>query len=270
MPDKQTSYFRTTEVGDMPCEGGTLRMVTVKSPALRNRADLSIYRPKQAEGQNNLPVVTLLHGVYGSHWIWALMGQAHLTLQRLIDDGSLPPMLLAMPSDGLRGDGSGYVRHADQDFDAWISKEVPHAVSENTGNSIDAAHFIGGLSMGGFGALRLGANYPDRYKAFAGHSSITSLDQLAQFVEEPITAYPDVQKKERHVLDAILENRKRIGPFRFDCGVDDVLIEHNRSLAKALRESGIDHTYEEFAGGHEWPYWQEHVSKTFTFFAQQL
>ena len=245
-------------------------MVTVKCPSLRQRADLTIYIPKQAEGCENLPVVTLLHGVYGSHWIWALMGKAHETLQGLIDDGSIPPMLLAMPSDGLWGDGSAYVPHADQDFDAWISRDVPQAVAENTGNSIDALHFIGGLSMGGFGALRLGAKYPDRYKAFAGHSSITSLDQLPEFVEELMTDYPDVQKVDSNVLDAVLANRERIGPFRFDCGVDDVLIEHNRALAKALCESGIDHTYEEFPGAHEWPYWQKHVSNTFRFFAAHI
>ena len=270
MAEPKTSHFRTTEVGDLPCAGGTLKMVTVKSPALKARADLSIYIPKQAEGRTDLPVVTLLHGVYGSHWIWALMGKAHETLQRMIDAGEVPPMLLALPSDGLWGDGSGYVPHAEKNFEEWIVQDVPHAVSEMTGNSMDAPHFIGGLSMGGFGALRLGAKYPDRYKAFAGHSSITSLDQMPLFVEEPMADYPKVEGMNRNVIDAIQANRERIGPFRFDCGVDDLLIEHNRSLASALEAADIDFTYEEFPGGHEWPYWQEHVAKTFKFFANQL
>lgn len=269
MADAKASYFRTTEVGDIATAGGTVRMVTVKSPALRARADLSIYIPRQATGRHDLPVVTLLHGVYGSHWIWNLMGKAHETLQQLIDDGEVP-MLLATPSDGLWGDGSGYVTHADQDFDGWIAQDVPHAVSELTGNASAVPHFIGGLSMGGFGALRLGAKYPQRYKAFAGHSSITNLDQMPLFVEEPLSAYPDLTGAERSVLDSIVQHRDQIGPFRFDCGVDDLLIEHNRTLTAALHAEGIDHIYEEFPGGHEWPYWQEHVAKTFKFFAQQL
>lgn len=245
-------------------------MVTVKSPALKARADLSIYVPLQATACANLPVVTLLHGVYGSHWSWALSGKAHETLQRMIDAGEIPPMLLVMPSDGLWGDGSGYVPHAEKDFEAWVSVDVPHAVSEVTGNSLDVPHFIGGLSMGGFGALRLGAKYPERYKAFAGHSSITSLDQMPLFVEEPMTAYPQVTGIDREVLAAILANRDRMGPFRFDCGIDDLLIEQNRSLAKALEASGADFIYEEFPGSHEWPYWEKQVVKTFQFFAEQL
>ncbi|WOO40618.1 alpha/beta hydrolase [Rubellicoccus peritrichatus] len=270
MVDCRASYFRTTEVGDIPCERGMLRLVTVKSPALKARADLSIYIPQQAEGRTDLPVVTLLHGVYGSHWIWSLMGKAHMTLQRLIDVGEVPPMLLVMPSDGLWGDGSGYVPHIDKDFEAWISQDVPQAVSENVGNDIDAPHFIGGLSMGGFGALRLGAKYHDRYKAFAGHSSITSLDQMPLFVEEPMEAYPAVEGIDRNVVDAILANCDSIGPFRFDCGVDDLLIKHNRTLAKALGDAGVEFTYQEFPGGHEWSYWETHVVKTFKFFAEQL
>ncbi|MEM0964712.1 MAG: alpha/beta hydrolase-fold protein [Verrucomicrobiota bacterium] len=270
MKDAKTSHFRTTEIGEFPCTRGTHKVVTVKSPALKARADLSIFVPEQAEGCIDLPVVTLLHGVYGSHWIWALTGKAHETLQDLVDEGEVSPMLLALPSDGLWGDGSGYVPHSRQDFDAWISQDVREAVSEITGNRSNTPHFIGGLSMGGFGALRLGAKYPERYKAFAGHSSITSIDQMSLFVEEPIEAYPEVKGIERNVLDAIMANRDRIGPFRFDCGVDDPLIEHNRTLSRALDDAGVEFTYEEFPGGHEWPYWEEHVVSTFKFFAAQL
>ncbi|MEZ4903874.1 MAG: hypothetical protein R2822_20045 [Spirosomataceae bacterium] len=46
-------------------------------------------------------MVILLHGVYGSHWAWPLKAQVHQTLQTMMEEGQLPPMLLAMPSDGL-------------------------------------------------------------------------------------------------------------------------------------------------------------------------
>jgi putative tributyrin esterase len=99
------SHFRTIELGTLPSEVGSLRVMTVKSPALRARADLSFYLPEGIENPQHLPVVVLLHGVWGSHWVWAIKGRAHLTLQQLIDDGEIPPMILAMPSDGLWGDG---------------------------------------------------------------------------------------------------------------------------------------------------------------------
>ncbi len=43
------SHFRTTETGDLPCPHGTLKLVTVKSPALSARADVTRYIADQAK-----------------------------------------------------------------------------------------------------------------------------------------------------------------------------------------------------------------------------
>jgi enterochelin esterase-like enzyme len=266
----QESYFRTTELGTIPTDSGTLRAMTVKSPALQARADLSIYLPEGHEKPAHLPVVTLLHGVWGSHWAWSLKGEAHLTLQHLIHSGEIPPMILAMPSDGLWGDGSGYLPHGRQHYGKWITEDVPHAVSEATGNSLDSIHFINGLSMGGFGALRLGAANPDRYLAFAGHSSITDVKQMSLFVEELPEAYTEAPVANHSVLATILAHREKLRPFCFDCGVDDLLIEHNRELKRALEEHHLSFQYQEHPGGHEWPYWIDHLRDTLKFFATQL
>ena len=246
---------------------GELRFITVKSNALAGRGDITLYTPARLPDKKTLPVILLLHGVYGSHWSWAMKGLAHTTLQSMIDEGLIPPMILAMPSDGLWGDGSGYLAHSGKDFEQWIIDDVSRAVSEVTGNALDAPHFISGLSMGGFGAMRLGAKHPDRFKAFTGHSSITDLEQMCLFVEEDLHHYHSNKPTDQSVLKTILENQATLPPFRFDCGKDDLLIEQNRQLARELESSGVDFTYEEFPGNHDWPYWIEHIRKTFLFFA---
>jgi putative tributyrin esterase len=261
----QPSHFRTTETGDFPCPGGMLTHVTVKSPALGARADASVYVPDQARGLERVPVVILLHGVYGSHWSWAAMGKAHTTLQSLIDTGEIAPMILAMPSDGLWGDGSAYLKHNGKDFEKWIVDEVPQLVSEVTGNAADAPLFIAGLSMGGYGALRLGATHPERFAAFAGHSSITRFSEMGLFVEEPLDAYGDIDEEESSVIAAMLRNKGRLPPFHFDCGVDDPLIGGNRKLHSQLLDAGIACSYREFPGGHEWEYWVTHLRETYLF-----
>ena len=266
----QPSHFRTTETGDFLCSGGVLKHVTVKSPALGARADASVYVPDQARRLEKVPVVILLHGVYGSHWIWAGMGKAHTTLQSLIDAGEVSPMILAMPSDGLWGDGSAYLSHHGKDFAKWIVDEVPRLVGEVTSNASGAPLFIAGLSMGGYGALRLGANYPERFVAFAGHSSITRFSEMALFVEEPLEAYGDIDNVGSSVITAMLRNRGRLPPFHFDCGIDDPLIEGNRKLHAQLLDAGIECSYKEFPGGHEWLYWIEHIAETFRFFERSL
>ena len=82
-----------------------------------------------------LPVVILLHGVYGSAWSWAHQSGVHLKLNELISQGELPPMILVMPSDGLWGDGSAYLPHNNYNFEKWIIEDVIDSVIE----SIDGA-----------------------------------------------------------------------------------------------------------------------------------
>ena len=158
--------FRTLEASNPALTPDGFDFVTVKSPALGRRADLTLFAPRQAQGQRGLPLVLLLHGVYGSHWAWAFQGGAHRTLQALVDRGAVPPMVLAMPSDGLWGDGSGYVPHADADFERWIVDEVPAAARQQRPELDDTSPLaLIGLSMGGFAALRLAARYPQRWCA---------------------------------------------------------------------------------------------------------
>ncbi len=122
--------------------------------------------------------------------------------------------------------------------------------------------------MGGFGALRLAAAYPDHFRAAYGLSSITHADQLALFVEESLTNYAQPNPDDESVLAVLLRNRDRLPPIRFDCGIDDQLIDHNRALHHRLTEEGIAHQYAEYPGGHEWPYWQEHLTDALLFFDQ--
>lgn len=258
--------FRTIDISDPRFEQHGLRYVTVKSPALRARADLTVW---SAPGVAPAGLVILLHGVYGSHWCWAMRGGAHRTAERLIAMDEMPPLALAMPSDGLRGDGSGYVRHSDGvDFERWIVEDVPAATrAALPALPPDSPIYVTGLSMGGFGALRLGARHHARFAGISGHSSITRVSEWADFVEEDLDTY-GIANEDTNVLDALIAAGPSLPPLRFDCGTDDALLESNRALHRALSERNVDHVYEEFSGGHEWAYWDAHIEDTFRFFAR--
>ena len=263
-----SSPFRTIETSDARFEFEGLRWVTVKSLALHQRADLTLFVPAQAASARDVALVILLHGVYGSHWAWALKGGAHRTAARLVVAGEIPPMVLAMPSDGLWGDGSGYLRHPQQDFERWIVEEVPLAAMEAVPSvTAHSPRFISGLSMGGFGALRLAAKYPTRFRGAGGHSSMTHFEQHNQFVREPLAAYGCLPE-DHSVFETMLRNRASLPPIRFDCGTEDPLLGANRELHAQLQVAGIPHLYEEFPGGHEWPYWERHLSDMLRYFGK--
>ena len=262
--------FRTLEVSDPALSPPGLRFVTVKSATLGQRADVLLFVPPQAAALQNVPLVLLLHGVYGSHWAWAFQGGAHLTAQRLIDAGAIPPLVLAMPSDGLWGDGSGYVAHAEQDFERWIVDEVPAATRAACSACSEASPlFIAGLSMGGFGALRLAGRHPTRFEAAAGHSSVTEVAQLDALIAETRAGWARTPA-DHSVIASLRGADAPLPALRFDCGRDDPFIGANRQLHAELQAAGIAHGYAEHDGGHGWAYWARHLEDTLRFFGQTL
>lgn len=264
----QTPRFRTTKISDPRFESDNLRYLTIKTPNLKGRGNICVFAPPNTEAEN-LPIVILLHGVYGSANSWSRQAGAHLTAQRLIEEGKMRPMILAMPSDGLWGDGSAYLAHNGYNFDKWIVEDVVDAVQLNIPQATNSTTlFISGLSMGGFGALKLGAKYPNKFAAISAHSAITSLPQMELFVEEPLTAYQQVLAKNEDVFLMMQSNKNQLPPVRFDCGKADLLIEHNRTLHRQLVDAEIPHIYEEFEGIHEWAYWEKHLPKSLLFFNQ--
>ena len=99
--------FRTVELSNPRFERDGLRQATVKSAALKRRGDITFFIPTQLQGVQVSTLLILLNGVYNSHWGWAFHAGVHLTAQRLIDIGEIRPLMIAMPSDGLWGDGAG-------------------------------------------------------------------------------------------------------------------------------------------------------------------
>jgi putative tributyrin esterase len=263
--------FKTLEISNPNYENNNLRFITVKTPNLKGRGDISVYVPPGLSSIDTLPIVILLHGVYGSAWSWPYSAGVHLKLNELIEKGILPPMILAMPSDGLWGDGSGYLQLGGFNFEKWIAEDVPDALFECIkGAKKESPLFISGLSMGGFGALRIGAKYAPKFRAISGHSSITSLPQIKFFAGESLKYYAQDNIIDEDLFETFLHYRHDLPPIRFDCGTDDLLINYNRSLHKKMEKAGILHNYQENPGGHEWSYWSNHVIHSLKFFADNL
>lgn len=261
-----TMAIQRIGISDPNYEVENLRYLTVHSTYLIGRGDITVFVPPDTEGLSNLPVVVLLHGVYASHWAWTRQMNVHNVALGLIDRKEIPPMVLVMPSDGLWGEGTAYLPHSGYDYEKWIVDDVIKAITMKILQVSETSKiFISGLSMGGYGALRIGSKYNDIFMAFSGHSSITDLYQMSIFVNEEISRYNPANKDES-IFNYLKNHKEKFPRFRFDCGKDDPLIEHNRKLHEQLNFLQIAHTYEEFEGGHTAEYWQQHIVRTLLFF----
>lgn len=270
VPIKPAGRTRAVSTSDPQFERDGIRFLTLYSPALKGRGDVSVFVPPGIESSTAVPLILLLHGVHDSHWAWFFNGGAHKVALDLMAKGRMRPMLLVAPSDGLYRDGSGYLCHSGGDFERWITDDVIESVGNEFGCiSGSSPIFIVGLSMGGYGALRLGLKRADIFRGISAHSAITDVEEMSQFVCDPFPPEP-IETAEINLFSWIEKNRKILPPLRFDCGTDDQLIEGNRRFHNELKRRGISHQYVEFDGGHDWSYWSAHVSSSFLFFENIL
>jgi len=266
----RSARFGKVELSDPRFEPDHLRFMTFNSPALGGRGDVTLYQPSHTPMATELPIVVLLHGVYGSHWAWAYKAGAHRIADDLITSGQIPPLVIVMPSDGLWAEGSGYLPHVTTDYETWVVDDVLGCVRECVPQvGAQSPIFISGLSMGGYAALRLGAKYPQIFKGVAAHSAFNTLEIQRSLVTQSLPFQPG-DRDDGSVLFWMLEHRAQLPPMRFDCGTEDKFLEHNRALSHALHAADILHRYEEYPGGHDWTYWSERLPTTLRFFADIL
>jgi putative tributyrin esterase len=255
--------YRDVALSSAQPDNAQLRVLTFESPALGGRGEVTLFVPP--EEPSDMPLAILLNGVYGSHWAWAAQGGADRTAGRLMAEARIRPMALAMPADGLWSDATGFVRHAHGDYERWIMEDVVGCVREIV-PQVGPALLLAGLSIGGYGALRLGAKYGGRVRGVSAHSPITRLHDMARFAEEPNSYLAE----EPFVGVWIARHRATLPPIRFDCGSEDPLIDASRRLHEELTHQRVPHVYEEFPGGHDWSYWSAHLQDTLLFFEECL
>ncbi len=206
------------------------------------------------------PVLYLLHGLSDDHRAWS----SWTSLDRYVRPF---PLIVVMP-DGERSfynntaDGAPYEDYLMQDL-------IPYV--EGCYNVLKGARHtaIGGLSMGGYGAMKLGLKYPDRFGSVGAHSGALAAARHAwENADRPELQrlFGPVGSRTRTEDDpfALAERipREKLPALYFDCGTEDFLLEDNRAFHAHLEHLGIAHEYREYPGAHNWEYWDEHIRQS--------
>jgi putative tributyrin esterase len=235
------------------------------SPSLKGRGDVLYFIPPGFRAKK-LPLVIMLHGAWSTFWAWALLGGAHRKALHMMKSGRIRPMVLAMPTDGNVGEGSLYLPQKNgRDIEAWIAKELPEAAARVEPRIKGAPRFICGLSMGGFGALRLAAKFGKSFAGASAHSAVCDARENT-FMHPKETLAAAALKGQRLSLQWWIKNSKSMPPFKFDCGKSDFMYKANLRLHKNLESAGISHRFQTKTGGHTWSYWRACVEGDLLFF----
>lgn len=135
--------------------------------------------------------------------------------------------------------------------------------------------YIGGLSMGGYGAMINGLRYADTFSkivSFSGaYIEITLADAKVYKADEVsdvnyqrrVFGEPsklrESDKDPRWCMEKLIAQGRKIPDIYQCCGKDDFLIEPNRRLHEFMEKENIPHVYAEGDGMHDWVYWQRHM-----------
>ncbi len=241
----------------------------VPSRSLGMRATLTVVTPEGSLGapaawpslapppvDQEPGLAILLHGLTGNNAVWA----ARDDLARLATEHNL---VFALP-DGAR---SFWVdQEYGLNYGRWVGVELPQIMRATLRVSRERNRtFIGGFSMGGYGAFRALFDYPG---TFGGAFSLSGTLDVAEAAFRG--RHPDLYRNGFGSADAPRGQDDLVARLTGDsnlagdlkgaklfgvCGDHDRLLRQNRRFAAAAEAAGLDYTYKESSGAHSFEFW---------------
>lgn len=232
----------------------------------RDLGEIAVLPP----GGGKRPLLVLLHGRNDPAPLsWLLPHRSGP--ESMLNDA----LLAAVAGLGARApvvvllNGGGHSYFHDRRDGPWGSMLLQEAIPDAARRfgTVPGKVAIGGISMGGYGALFNAGVAPARFCAVGGHSPAV---WLAGGDSAP-GAFDDAQDFARHNLfsEAAAGRFDHI-PVWIDVGTRDPFRVADTTLASKLRQRGVRVTFHVWPGGHEGSYWHAHMQSYLSFYARAL
>lgn len=241
--------------------------VNYHSRSLQKASTLNVLFPDHPNIPRPWATLYLLHGLSDDQSIW----MRRTSIERYVNG---LPLVVVMP-DGGRGwytnarEGYAYEDDLIKDVVGLIDRTFP-VKAERSGRA------IGGLSMGGYGAIKNSLKHPDLFASVHSHSGALGFLRNPERGRAISPEYsrifgdePGGGTEDPYALIKTLDHG-RLPALRIDCGDKDFLIEQNREFHNYLESMHVPHEYEEFPGEHNWAYWDAHIPAAIAFHARNL
>jgi putative tributyrin esterase len=259
---------------DRPRLAPSVRLCDVRfhSPALNREMPYRAMLPSNIGPAQKLPVVYLLHGAGGGFRDWS----NYSDVARFAPAG----LILVMPEGG----SSYYTNALDPPQDRYedyitsdLISDVEHRFPAAPGRTNRA---IVGLSMGGFGAVKIGLRRSDLFSFVGGLSSAIDVPRRAFSIRRfgQSRRFHSIfggggseTRRENDPFVLVGWASPKTAPYLFlTCGEQEGLLPANREFAALLAQHHFRYQFDTMRGGHDWNQWNAWLPVLFASLIEHL
>ncbi len=250
----------------------TLNMITQLSVIIPDYPwDIPVDREEQPP-----KVIYALHGATANASDWVRMTAIEYYARRYNYAVVMPEVQLGFYSNMRYG----------HDYFTYVAEELPQMIHDTFRLDTSPQNsYIAGLSMGGYGTLKIALSHPENYAGFASFSALTDISgQLAAQREGAGVKMID-PRVFKAVFGEELQPKNSDDPYELvkrvmelpqrprylqTCGTEDFLYSDNLKWKEHLDNLGYGHTYLEWKDGHTYPFWDRSIEFAMRFFAGEI
>ncbi len=267
------SPIAPTNAGTRMPSAGRIATVTLYSQQLRRSMPVTIYLPPGYDDDTSTryPTVYMLHGGSGTSAEWVDYGLL-AAADRLMSSGQIARAIVVLP----QGDQEYWVDHVvdaatganGEKWGSYVALDVVPQIDRTYRTIAKAsARGIGGLSMGGHGAMQLAMNFPGIWSAIDAISPA-----LRPYGDAPTYLGSGAAFAARDPL-SLIEAKPALAAkyaWRIDDGDTDPWMSQAQGIAAELGRLGIPIDLEIVPGDHSMAYWSAHVEDFLRYFSGTL
>ncbi len=228
--------------------------------SLGHNTTVNIILPEKINAETK--TLWLLHGMYGDHASWTNGS----SIGRYVRNKNIAVIMPAAENSFYTNMVYGY------DYFDYVTRDLPDFIHNTFRLSADRnKNFIAGLSMGGYGALKLALRCPDKYSMAASLSGcvdiVATLGRItwnkiaaSNWGEDFLNNVKDSDEDIFHLIENFPANAEKPRLFA-TCGTEDFLYADNVAFSEFMKNFDFDFTYADGEGAHTWIFWDNWIAK---------